>query len=157
MANRGVNRVIIIGNLGDDPKSNPLPSGGTAVSLSVATSESWKDKQTGEMKDRTEWHRVSAFGKLAEIMEAYLTKGSKVYIEGKLRTRKYQAQDGTDRYTTEIIADQMQMLDSRNDGSNGGSGAQNQYQAPQQQAQQGGGADFDDDIPFMRYQPNMVI
>jgi single-strand DNA-binding protein len=110
---RGVNKVIIVGNLGNDPDTRYMPSGGAVTNLSVATNESWKDKQTGEQKDRTEWHRVAMFGRLAEIAAEYLRKGSQVYIEGRLRTRKWQDQSGNDRYTTEIIADEMQMLGGR--------------------------------------------
>ena len=118
----GVNKVILIGNLGKDPEVRYMPSGNAVANLRLATSESWRDKTTGEPQERTEWHRVSIFGKLAEIAGQYLRKGSKVYIEGKLRTRKWQGQDGQDRYTTEIVVDingSMQMLDSR--GGGGGS------------------------------------
>ena len=126
MASRGVNRAIIIGNLGRDPETKFLPSGGAVTNIAVATSESWKDKSTGQKQERTEWHRVVFFNKLAEIAGEYLKKGSKVYIEGSLRTRKWQAQDGYDRYSTEIVANDMQMLDSK-----GGS-------APAQQSGYGG-------------------
>ncbi|MBU2708722.1 single-stranded DNA-binding protein [Zooshikella marina] len=115
---RGVNKVILVGNLGADPDVRYTPNGGAVANISVATSEQWKDKQTGQPQDRTEWHRVVMFGKLAEIAGQYLKKGSKVYLEGKLQTRKWQAQDGSDRYSTEIVIDingQMQMLDSRQD------------------------------------------
>jgi len=150
---RGVNKVIIVGNLGQDPETRYMPSGAAVTNFTVATNESWKDKQTGEQKDRTEWHRVAMFNRLAEIAAEYLRKGSQVYIEGKLRTRKWQGQDGQDRYTTEIIADEMQMLGGRGGaggGSFGGGGGQ------QGGGQQGGGGappqpgpdDFDDDIPF---------
>lgn len=115
---RGINKVILIGNLGQDPETRYMPSGGAVTNISVATSESWKDKQTGEPQERTEWHRVVFFNRLAEIAGEYLRKGSKVYIEGSLRTRKWQDQSGQDRYTTEIVANDMQMLDSR-----GGQGA----------------------------------
>lgn len=117
---RGINKVILIGNLGADPETRFLPSGGAVTNVNLATSESWKDKQTGQMQERTEWHRVVFFSRLAEIAGEYLKKGSKVYIEGSLRTRKWQGQDGQDRYTTEIVANEMQMLDSR--GSSGGGG-----------------------------------
>lgn len=147
---RGVNKVIIIGNLGADPETRFMPSGAAVTNITVATSESWKDKQTGQQQERTEWHKVAFFGKLAEIAGEYLKKGSKVYIEGSLRTRKWQGQDGQDRYTTEIIASEMQMLDSRGDslanGSHGGSyrehqqGGQQQLSAPAD--------DFDESIPF---------
>ena len=118
---RGINKVIIVGNLGSDPETRYMPSGSAVTNFTVATNESWKDKQTGEQKDRTEWHKVAMFGRLAEIAAEYLRKGSQVYIEGKLRTRKWQGQDGQDRYTTEIIADEMQMLGGRGGAGGGGS------------------------------------
>jgi len=152
---RGVNKVILIGNLGADPETRFMPSGGAVTNIRLATSESWKDRQSGQMQERTEWHRVVFFNKLAEIAGEYLKKGGKVYIEGSLRTRKWQGQDGQDRYTTEIVANEMQMLDSREGGSFGGGGG---FSGGQQQdapaASQGGGSapssggDFDDDIPF---------
>lgn len=123
---RGVNKVILIGNVGQDPEVKYMPSGGAVTNISVATSDSWKDKNTGQQQERTEWHRVVFFGRLAEIAGEYLRKGSKVYIEGSLRTRKWQGQDGTDRYTTEIVVDvsgTMQMLDGRGDGAGMGGGA----------------------------------
>ncbi|MFP4602000.1 MAG: single-stranded DNA-binding protein [Halochromatium sp.] len=123
MAGGSVNKVILIGNLGVDPEVRYMPNGNAVANLRLATSESWRDKATGEPQERTEWHRVAIFGKLAEIAGQYLRKGSKVYIEGKLRTRKWQAQDGQDRYTTEIVVDingSMQMLDSRGGGAGGG-------------------------------------
>jgi len=130
----GVNKVIILGNLGKDPEVRFMPNGGGVANLTIATSESWKDKQTGEQKEKTEWHRVVMFGKLAEIAGEYLKKGSKVYIEGALQTRKWQNQQGQDQYTTEIVVQgyngTMQMLDSRG-GSGAGAGGFNQ-QAPQQ-------------------------
>jgi len=151
---RGINKVIIVGNLGQDPETRYMPSGSAVTNFTVATNESWKDKQTGEQKDRTEWHRVAMFNRLAEIAAEYLRKGSQVYIEGKLRTRKWQGQDGNDRYTTEIIADEMQMLGGRGDGGGGsfgggkggskGAGSQGGGNAPPQ----AGPDDFDDDIPF---------
>jgi len=151
---RGVNKVIIVGNLGQDPETSYMPSGSAVTNFTVATNESWKDKQTGEQKDRTEWHRVAMFNRLAEIAAEYLRKGSQVYIEGKLRTRKWQGQDGNDRYTTEIIADEMQMLGGRGDGGGGnfggskggskGASSQGGGNAPPQP----GPDDFDDDIPF---------
>lgn len=119
MASRGVNKVILIGNLGADPDIRYMPSGEPVANLSLATSESWKDSNSGEMREKTEWHRVVAFRKLAEIIGQYCKKGSKLYIEGRLQTRKWQDQNGQDRYTTEIIADQMQMLDSRGSSSGG--------------------------------------
>lgn len=112
---RGVNKVIIIGNLGADPEARQFNNGGSVTNISVATSEQWTDKQSGEKREATEWHRVSLFNRLGEIAAQYLRKGSKVYIEGSLRTRKYQAPDGSDRYATEIRADQMQMLGSNDD------------------------------------------
>jgi len=119
---RGINKVILIGNLGADPETRAMPSGMTVANIRVATSESWKDKQSGENKERTEWHNVAMFGRLGEIAGEYLKKGSKVYIEGSLRTRKWQDKQGQDRYTTEIIANEMQMLDSRGGGMGGGGG-----------------------------------
>lgn len=154
---RGVNKVILIGNLGQDPEVKYMPSGGAVTNVTVATSESWKDKTSGEQKENTEWHRVVFFRRLAEIAGEYLKKGSKVYIEGKLQTRKWQDQSGNDRYTTEIVANEMQMLDSRGDAGGGGGGGYKQSagassSAPdsgyQQQAPAGGMGDFDDDIPF---------
>lgn len=164
---RGVNKVILIGNCGGDPETRYMPSGGAVTNITLATSETWKDKQTGQPQERTEWHRVVFFNRLAEIAGEYLRKGSKVYIEGSLRTRKWQGQDGQDRYTTEIVASEMQMLDSRG-GSGGGEGGQgygnynqqNQAPAPRQQQAParpqpsqdappaGQFDDFDDDIPF---------
>jgi len=152
---RGINKVIIVGNCGQDPETRYLPSGGAVTNVSIATSESWKDKNTGEQQERTEWHRIVFFNRLGEIAGEYLKKGSKVYVEGSLRTRKWQGQDGSDRYTTEIVASEMQMLDSRG-GMEGGGGYQQQApqqnrapqqnQAPQQAPQ--GMDSFDDDIPF---------
>ena len=151
---RGVNKVIIVGNLGNDPDTKYMPSGSAVTNLSVATNESWKDKQTGEQKDRTEWHRVAMFGRLAEIAAEYLRKGSQVYIEGKLRTRKWQDQQGNDRYSTEIIADEMQMLGGRG-GASSMSGGPPPSGPPSGEGGSGGGSrgpapadDFDDDIPF---------
>ncbi|NBC47676.1 MAG: single-stranded DNA-binding protein [Gammaproteobacteria bacterium] len=162
MAGGGVNKVILIGNLGADPEVRYMPSGSAVANLRLATSESWRDKNTGEQQERTEWHRVALFGKLGEIAGQYLRKGSKVYIEGKLRTRKWQGQDGQDRYTTEVIVDingTMQMLDSRGGGGGGGGGGDADFgRAPaaggsSQPAGQSGPPpaapdDFDDDIPF---------
>ncbi len=124
----GINKVILVGTLGRDPETKYMPSGGAVTNVSIATSENWKDKNTGEKQERTEWHRVVFFNRLAEIAGQYLRKGRQVYIEGRLQTRKWQAQDGTDRYSTEIIADQMQMLGGRSDGDNTGSG---NFNAPQ--------------------------
>ena len=162
---RGINKVIIVGNCGQDPETRYMPSGGAVTNLSLATSESWKDKNTGDQQERTEWHRVVFFNRLAEIVEQYVKKGSKVYIEGSLRTRKWQGQDGQDRYTTEIVASEMQMLDSRGGQGQGGyDQSQPDYaQSQPQQAQQNQaapkqaaapaaapaqGMGFDDDIPF---------
>ncbi len=143
---RGINKVIIVGNIGQDPEVKYMPSGGAVTNVSIATSETWKDKATGQPQERTEWHRVVFFNRLGEIAGEYLKKGSKVYIEGSLRTRKWQAQDGTDRYTTEIVANEMQMLDGRSDNQGGGSNQggnfnqDQQYGAPQGGGYQGGGA-----------------
>ena len=139
---RGINKVIIVGNLGGDPETRYMPSGSAVTNFTVATNESWKDKQTGEQKERTEWHKVAMFNRLAEIAAEYLRKGSQVYIEGKLRTRKWQGQDGQDRYTTEIIADEMQMLGGRGGAGGGGSfggGGGQQGGGQQGGGQQGGG------------------
>ena len=144
---RGINKVILVGNLGADPETRYMPSGSAVTNLSVATSESWKDKQTGEQKDRTEWHKVAMFNRLAEIAAEYLRKGSQVYIEGKLRTRKWQDRDGNDRWTTEIIADEMQMLGGRGGGGSAPMSS-GQSSAPPSAAPQSGPDDFDDDIPF---------
>ncbi len=151
---RGVNKVIIIGNLGADPEARQFNNGGSVTNISVATSEQWTDKQSGEKREATEWHRISLFNRLGEIAAQYLRKGSKVYIEGSLRTRKYQDQSGQDRYITEIRAEQMQMLDGisggqsdngggfggQNSNSYGNQGNQNNFgqQAGNQPAQQGG-------------------
>ena len=168
MATKGVNKVIIVGNLGNDPEIRNLPNGGAVANLSVATSESWKDQQ-GQPQERTEWHRVTMYRRLAEIAGEYLKKGSQVYLEGKLQTRKWQDQQGNDRYTTEIVADQMQMLGGRTGGSQGGNMGAGGYNQPQQNNQGGNGGgyskppqqapsapqapkepdfEFDDDIPF---------
>jgi single-strand DNA-binding protein len=155
---RGVNKVIIVGNCGQDPETRFMPSGGAVTNLSIATSESWKDKTSGEPQERTEWHRVVFFNRLAEIAGEYVKKGSKLYVEGSLRTRKWQGQDGQDRYTTEIVASEMQMLDSRGgpggydspQGSTGQGSApkSSNQQAPNQQAPQQQSGPFDEDIPF---------
>ena len=152
---RGINKVILVGNVGGDPETRYMPSGSAVTNLTVATNESWKDKQTGEKKERTEWHRVAMFNRLAEIAAEYLRKGSQVYIEGKLRTRKWQDKDGQDRYTTEIIADEMQMLGGRG-GDFGGGGGASSSRGSSGSSQDSGGAPphpgpddvFDDDIPF---------
>jgi len=142
---RGINKVILVGNLGADPETRYMPSGSAVTNLSVATSEQWKDKQSGEQKERTEWHKVAMFNRLAEIAAEYLRKGSQVYIEGKLRTRKWQDRDGNDRWTTEIIADEMQMLGGRGGGGSApmSSGSSTSSAPPQPPADE-----FDDDIPF---------
>ncbi|MCH7893875.1 MAG: single-stranded DNA-binding protein [Proteobacteria bacterium] len=146
---RGINKVILIGNLGSDPETRAMPSGAYVTNISIATSESWKDKQTGDQKERTEWHKVVFFGRLAEIASEYLRKGSQVYIEGGLRTRKWQDKDGRDRYTTEIVAREMEMLGGRQGAGAPAMGAG----APAMAASAGGAPapandQFDDDIPF---------
>jgi single-strand DNA-binding protein len=149
---RGINKVILIGNLGKDPETRYMPSGGAVTNVTLATSESWKDKNTGEQQERTEWHRVVFFNRLGEIAGEYLKKGSKVYVEGSLRTRKWQGQDGQDRYTTEIVANEMQMLDSR--GGSASFDAPQSQGAPRSQPSSSSAPasmpdnDFDDDIPF---------
>ncbi len=152
---RGVNKAILIGNLGADPEMRYMPSGGAVANVSLATAESWKDKNTGVQQDRTEWHRVVFFNRLAEIVGEYLKKGSQVYVEGRIQTRKWQDKQGIDRYSTEIVASDMQMLSSR--GSEGGSSAGfggGYSQPPQQQPSQSVPAnrspepEFDDDVPF---------
>jgi len=143
---RGINKVILVGNLGSDPEVRYTASGDAVANVNVATAESWKDKQTGEKQERTEWHRVVMFRRLGEIAGEYLKKGSQVYIEGKLQTRKWQDKNGNDRYTTEIVANDMQML-----GSRGGSSSYNNESAPppaQPATASAGPDDFDDDIPF---------
>ena len=178
MASRGINKAIIVGNLGADPETR-YTAGGTAVTnCNVATSETWRDKTSGEMQERTEWHRIVFFARLAEVAGEYLKKGSKVYVEGRIQTRKWQGQDGQDRYTTEIVANEMQMLDSRGGGgqgggsapfgggqqrssgggqqqgggygggNQGGNGGQQGYQQPQPASEPGFDDDLDDDIPF---------
>jgi single-strand DNA-binding protein len=173
---RGVNKVILIGHLGADPESRAMPSGSSVANLRIATTESWRDKQSGEQQERTEWHRVALFGRLAEIASEYLRKGSQVYIEGSLRTRKWQDKQGNERYSTEIIGNEMQMLGGRG-GGGGGAGAPGagggaaggmprepmpDYSGPGGGGGAGGGGgggvgggggggereDFDDDIPF---------
>lgn len=162
MASRGVNKVILVGNCGQDPETKFTANGAAITNISIATSETWKDKQTGQQQERTEWHRVVFFNRLAEIAGEYLRKGSKLYIEGSLRTRKWQDQQGQDRYTTEIVANEMQMLDSRSDqgqaapfnqnpGGYSAPAAQTAPKAPQQNAAPAPAPSmdsFDDDIPF---------
>lgn len=147
---RGVNKVILVGNLGADPETRYTASGAAITKIRLATSESWRDKQSGEQKERTEWHRVTFFGRLAEIAGEYLSKGRQVYVEGSLRTDKWQDQNGQDRYTTEIVASEMQMLGGR--GDNAGAGAQGggfRDQPKQQPAVAEPASEFqDDDIPF---------
>ena len=158
-----VNKVIIVGNLGRDPETRYMPSGDAMTNIAVATTDKWKDKATGEQKEATEWHRIAFFGKLAEIAGQYLKKGSQVYIEGKLRTRKWTDKDGIEKYSTEIIADTMQMLGSRQGmGGEGGGGGEGAYSRPAKPAASGGSGgasrpaapaksgfdDMDDDIPF---------
>ncbi|WNO60403.1 single-stranded DNA-binding protein [Rheinheimera sp. MMS21-TC3] len=160
---RGINKVILIGNLGQDPEVRYMPQGGAVANFTIATSESWTDKATNEKKEQTEWHRIVIYNRLGEIAGEYLRKGSKVYIEGKLKTRKWQDKDGIERYTTEIIAGELQMLDGRQDGQS--SNSQGQRAQQQRPVQQTGGyqsnnqrppasinnappVDFDDDIPF---------
>ncbi len=171
---RGINKVILIGNLGADPETRAMPSGTSVANLRIATSESWRDKQSGEQQERTEWHRVALFGRLAEIATEYLRKGSQVYIEGSLRTRKWQDKQGNERYSTEIIGNELQMLGGRGGGAGGGSaggggaapaGGRDPYDQSGGGASGGatggsgassgggpsgppGGEDFDDDIPF---------
>ena len=175
---RGINKVILVGNLGADPETRAMPSGTTVANLRIATSESWRDKQSGEQQERTEWHRVVLFGRLGEIAAEYLKKGSQVYIEGSLRTRKWQDKQGQERYSTEIVGNDMQMLGGRGGGGGGGgAGAGGDFERassggsggarggrssggggepyPDEYAHSGGGSggsgkaeDFDDDIPF---------
>jgi single-strand DNA-binding protein len=163
---RGVNKVILVGNLGADPETRSMPSGMTVTNIRIATSESWKDKASGAQQERTEWHSIALFGRLGEIAAEYLRKGSQVFVEGKLRTRKWQDKQGNDRFTTEIIADNMQMLGGRAGGA-GGAGAAGGGMSGGAERGAGGGAppprddydqspaaaggskeDFDDDIPF---------
>jgi len=168
MAQRGVNKVILVGNCGQDPEMKHMPSGSAVTNISLATSETWKDKQSGQQQERTEWHRVVFFNRLAEIVGEYVKKGSKVYVEGRLQTRKWQDQSGQDRYTTEIVASEMQMLDSRGGGDGGQGGGYGggmssgpavagggmaaagaaTAQQPTQQQPAPNFDDFDDDIPF---------
>ena len=148
---RGINKVIIVGNCGQDPETRYMPSGGAVTNLSLATSESWKDKNTGDQQERTEWHRVVFFNRLAEIAAEYLKKGSQVFIEGRIQTRKWEDKDGNERWTTEIVANEMQMLGSRGGGGTQGAPRDDSGAAP---APGGAGSsgfsdsEFDDDIPF---------
>jgi len=152
---RGINKVILVGNLGQDPETRAMPSGKAVTNVRIATSDSWRDKQTGEQKEQTEWHNVVFFDRLAEIAAEYLRRGSQVYVEGRLRTRKWQDKSGNDRYTTEIVANEMQMLGGRGGASaGGGAPAPRREAAPADDYAQApataGGKDeaFDDDIPF---------
>ena len=145
---RGINKVILIGNLGADPEVKYMPSGDPVTTVRLATSESWKDKSTGENVEKTEWHRVVFFKRLAEIAGEYLKKGSKVYVEGRLQTRKWQGQDGQDRYTTEIVANEMQMLDSRGGTAPMNSGQSFNKEPAMASESSGGMPEFDDEIPF---------
>lgn len=154
---RGINKAILIGNLGADPEVRYMPSGGAVANVTMATSEVWKDKQTGEQHDRTEWHRIVFFNRLAEIAGEYLKKGSKIFVEGRIQTRKWQDKNGQDRYTTEIIANEMQILDSRSGAhSNVDNGASSNHQAPpmdnnnhaKNTMEPAATQTFDDDIPF---------
>ena len=147
---RGVNKVILIGNLGKDPEVRYMPSGGAVTNVTIATSESWKDKQSGEQQERTEWHNVVFFNRLAEIAGEYLKKGSKVYVEGSLRTRKWQDKEGKDRYTTEIVAGEMQMLDGRGASGGGAPQARESTSGSRQKDEPAveTASEFDDDIPF---------
>ncbi|NIR28964.1 MAG: single-stranded DNA-binding protein [Gammaproteobacteria bacterium] len=153
---RGINKVILIGNLGADPDTRYMPSGAAVTNVRIATTDSWRDKQSGEQQERTEWHRIVFFGRLAEIAAEYLRKGSQVYVEGRLQTRKWQDREGQDRYTTEIVANEMQMLGSRGGGATapaeepsdadwdqGGSGTRGSKPKSKEAVDE-----FDDDIPF---------
>lgn len=144
---RGVNKVILVGNLGRDPEVRYMPSGNAVANVTLATTDSWKDKQSGEKQERTEWHNIVFYSRLAEIAGEYLKKGSQVYVEGRLQTRKWQDKNGNDRYTTEIIANEMQMLGSRA-GSAGYTGEAAPATAQPAAASSGGTGEFDDDIPF---------
>ena len=151
---KGINKLILVGNLGKDPEIRYTPDGKAIANITVATSDSWKDKETGEQQERTEWHRVVFFNRLAEIVGEYLKKGSQIYLEGKLQTRKWQDKSGQDRYTTEIVASEMQMLGVRQGGNQSNQAPQQDHQAPDRRAQYSEGKlnngydGFDDDIPF---------
>ncbi|MGR8918084.1 MAG: single-stranded DNA-binding protein [Gammaproteobacteria bacterium] len=153
---RGLNKVMLIGNLGADPEVRYTGSGSAVANVRLATAEAWRDRESGEQQERTEWHRVVFFGRLAEIVSEYLKKGSQVYVEGRLQTRKWQDRDGNDRYTTEIVANEMQMLGGRGSGAGSGApgGGSERPAAAPAAATAGGGhdeppmGDFDDDIPF---------
>jgi single-strand DNA-binding protein len=151
---RGVNKVILIGHLGQDPQQRAMPSGKAVVNLRLATTDQWRDKQTGENKEATEWHNVVMFDRLAEIAAEYLRKGSQIYVEGRIRTRKWQDKEGQDRYTTEIVCNEMQMLGGRGQSGAGAGAGATQDRAPQRQPEParseaaGVAESFDDDIPF---------
>lgn len=148
---RGVNKVILVGNLGKDPEVRYMPSGGAVANVTLATTDQWKDKQSGEQQERTEWHNIVFYNRLAEIVGEYLKKGSQVYVEGSLRTRKWQDKEGKDRWTTEIIANDMQMLGSRSGAGGGGyskESSQGGATQPASTTTAGSFDDFDDDIPF---------
>lgn len=140
MFNRSVNKVVLVGNLGKDPEMRYMPNGNAVANLTLATTESWKDKQSGERKDKTEWHRLTVFNRLGEMCGEYLKKGAKIYVEGKLQTRKWQGQDGQDRYTTEVVVSEIQMMDARNPAQAGGQSFQpNAPQGNSQEPQQSWG------------------
>lgn len=147
---RGINKVILIGNLGKDPETRYTPAGLAITNITLATTESWKDKQTGERQDKTEWHRVAMFGKLAEISAEYLRKGSQVYIEGRIQTRKWQDQQGQDKYSTEVVANDMQMLGGRPGAGAPAMSEDSRSRPPAQASEPAAVADvtLDDDIPF---------
>ena len=151
---RGINKVILIGTLGADPEIRYAASGGAIANVRLATAESWRDKESGEQQERTEWHRVVFFGRTAEVVEQYLRKGSQIYVEGRLQTRKWQDRDGNDKYTTEIVANEMQMLGGRGGGGGGGgatagaAAGAGSDSAPSRGAAEPPMGDFDDDIPF---------
>ena len=141
---RGINKVIVVGNLGADPDARYMPNGNAVTNISVATTDSWKDKESGERQEKTEWHRVVFFGRLAEIVSEYLKKGSQVYVEGRLQTRKWEDKEGNDRWTTEIVANEMQMLGERISSSSNS----NNSNTPKNSSSEFASDDFDDDIPF---------
>jgi len=152
---RGINKVILVGTLGADPDTRYTPSNAAVTNLSLATNESWKDKQSGEQKEKTEWHRIVMFNRLAEIASEYLRKGSQIYIEGKIQTRKWEDKEGKDRWTTEIVANEMQMLGGRSSGGNPGGASGSEFassgssaSAPSSAPSSDASDDFDDDIPF---------
>lgn len=153
MASRGVNKVILVGNLGNDPEVRYTANGAAVANVSLATSEQWKDRESGEQQEKTEWHRVVFFGRLAEIVGEYLKKGSQIYVEGRLQTRKWQDRDGNDKYTTEIVANDMQMLGGGGGGSRSSGGGMDQSRSGSSSGDTSrepvsSSDDFDDDIPF---------